>query len=149
MNNYQISPLIWADDVWELEQAAHPLPWSREVLESCFRPNYINWGVYSDSELLAYVIMHQALDEWTIMNIATQPKFQRRGVAQALLSKVQADASAAEKVLWLEVRASNQAAIRLYQKMGFVEQGQRPNYYPTESSDRETAIIMRWVSPAS
>jgi ribosomal-protein-alanine N-acetyltransferase len=49
------------------------------------------------------------------------------------------------RTIWLEVRASNQAARALYASLGFVEAGVRPNYYTpvSEGAPREAAIVMR------
>ena len=49
---------------------------------------------------------------------------------------------------FLEVRASNQPALALYQRTGFVAVGQRRAYYPTHTSEREDAVVMRLPLPA-
>jgi ribosomal-protein-alanine N-acetyltransferase len=44
--------------------------------------------------------------------------------------------------VWLEVRMSNQRAIRLYQRNGYSVVGQRKNYYPVGPAEREDAVVM-------
>ncbi len=75
--------------------------------------------------------------EWELENIAVLPGFRRRGAGAALLSALLEEAGArhAERIL-LEVRASNQSAIRLYGQAGFQLLARRRGYYqnPTEDS---------------
>lgn len=77
--------------------------------------------------------------EGEIANVAVHPKFWRQGVARALMQTALDKAAqlGLTRVL-LEVRASNQAAQRLYHSFGFIEDGRRPRYY----SNGEDAILM-------
>ena len=78
--------------------------------------------------------------EHEILNLAVDPAERRKGLARALLR----DALARAKGAWfLEVRASNDAAIRLYESAGFQRAGLRPNYYENSPED---AIVMRFFS---
>jgi [ribosomal protein S18]-alanine N-acetyltransferase len=70
-----------------------------------------------------------------ILNVAVAPVHRRRGVATALISHQLTEPGQ----LFLEVRESNVAAQKLYQKLGFIEVARRSNYY---SSPVETAIVM-------
>ena len=92
--------------------------------------------------MAAFAITQVVLDEATLFNIAVDPDFQRRGLGKALLEHL---IDELEKrgvlTLWLEVRASNVAAIALYESLGFNEATIRRNYYPT-ADGREDAIIM-------
>ena len=68
----------------------------------------------------------------TLFNIAVDPDYQRQGLGRALLEHL---IDELEKrgvaTLWLEVRASNAAAIALYESLGFNGATIRRNYYPT------------------
>ncbi len=80
-----------------------------------------------------------------IDNIGVDPRFQRKGVGAGLIRYFLAsisDASNAPDVgnMWLEVRSSNVTAIRFYEKLGFREIHQRPNYY---RGPVENAIVMK------
>lgn len=145
-----ILPLDWTPAVSKVEVAAAEVPWSEMNLRSCFEADYQNFGIWSHDarELYAFILVHQPLaDEWTIMNIAVVPQAQRRGYAEALVRYVVAKAARQPAKVFLEVRSSNNAARKLYQKVGFQEIGLRKNYYPTLSGTKEDAIVMLWNKP--
>jgi ribosomal-protein-alanine N-acetyltransferase len=78
-------------------------------------------------------------------NIAVLPPYRRQGVARTLLSALLLHARSllAERIL-LEVRASNQAAIRFYQASGFQTLARRRDYY---SNPTEDALILVHLFP--
>jgi len=81
-----------------------------------------------------------APDEREILNVAVDPTQRRKGIARDLVL----DELARGPGRWfLEVRASNQAAIRLYETAGFERCGSRPGYYQEPA---EEAIVMRFFS---
>ena len=89
-----------------------------------------------------------APDEREILNVAVDPGQRRKGVARALLMRELTHEREHElargPVRWfLEVRASNVAAIRLYETVGFEHCGRRPGYYQQPA---EEAIVMRIFS---
>ncbi|WP_417659909.1 ribosomal protein S18-alanine N-acetyltransferase [Pseudidiomarina sp.] len=145
-----ISLLDWTPAVVAVEASAAAVPWSEMNLRSCFAAEYQNFGIWSHDarELYAFILVHQPVaDEWTIMNIAVAPQAQRRGYAEALVRYVLAQAARQSAKVFLEVRSSNNAARKLYQKVGFQEVGLRKNYYPTLSDTKEDAIVMLWNKP--
>jgi ribosomal-protein-alanine N-acetyltransferase len=77
-----------------------------------------------------------AADEVEILLVAVVPHARRRGVGRALVEALLADAGA--RRAHLEVRASNRAAIALYERTGFVAAGVRKRYY----ADGEDALVM-------
>lgn len=130
-----------------VETAATSVPWSETNLKSCFAADYQNFGIWSHDqrELYAFILVHQPLaDEWTIMNIAVVPQAQRQGYAEALVRYVLANAAQQSATVFLEVRSSNDAARKLYQKVGFKAVGLRKNYYPTLDDAKEDAVVMLW-----
>lgn len=139
-----ISTLNTADlpRAWQIEQRAHAFPWSEQTFASNQGERYLNLQLTVDGEMAAFAITQVILDEATLFNITVDPAFQRRGLGRALLEQV---IDEVEKrgvaTLWLEVRASNVAAIALYESLGFNEATIRRNYYPT-ADGREDAIIM-------
>lgn len=78
--------------------------------------------------------------EREILNLAVDPALRRRGVGKKLL---QDEISRARGSWYLEVRESNQAALKLYESIGFRATGRRPDYY---LSPPETAIVMTFFS---
>lgn len=90
--------------------------------------------------LLAYAGMYDVLDEGYITDIAVEPSFRRKHLADALLTKMFEIARLRKlSFLTLEVRESNTPAVALYEKNGFVRNGLRKNYY---QYPRENAVIM-------
>lgn len=143
-----ISPLLnELPQVLVIEREINHFPWSEHNLQSCFTSDYQNFGIWSadGTQLHGFILVHQALaDEWTIMNIGVAKKAQRQGLAERLVGHVCALAAGKGAQLFLEVRENNEAARKLYSKLGFVEIGRRKNYYPSFDDAREAAIIMRW-----
>lgn len=94
-------------------------------------------------EPVGFLLTRRAADEAEIITIATRPGARRRGVGRQLLSHHQADLAArGVKHMFLEVAASNRAAIALYATSGFLEVGRRKRYYQRPDG-REDAIVMR------
>lgn len=127
---------------FQIEKRAHAFPWSEQTFASNQGERYLNLQMSVDGEMAAFAITQIVLDEATLFNIAVDPAFQRRGLGRELLEHL-IDTLEARGVatLWLEVRASNHAAIALYESFGFNEATIRRNYYPT-AEGHEDAIIM-------
>ena len=126
--------------VLAIEKACSPHPWS----ESQFRQEMDLLYAFVDlcwagEELVGYLCYWLIAGEMQILNVATAPAFQRRGIARMLLRHA-LDACRARGLdkAYLEVRVGNRAAINLYRSFGFVDDGLRPRYY----SDGEDALLM-------
>jgi ribosomal-protein-alanine N-acetyltransferase len=129
-------------DVLSIETLAHSHPWSEKIFLSNFGKRYINHILMLDGEVAGYFIASYVAGEVTLLNIAVAPIHQGKGLGKMLLTHLQTLSNTLEQQeVWLEVRASNHAAIALYQKLNFVEVDIRRLYYPTENG-REDAIIM-------
>lgn len=138
-----------------VEQAAYPLPWSRESLHNILLQQGSQCGDYvvqllwsqpaaGPAVLQGYFIALQGFEEMHLLNLAVHPTFQGQGCAVLLLQQLRSCASACgAQTLWLEVRESNQRARALYQRFGFVEVSVRANYYPTLEGGREHAVVMQ------
>ncbi len=136
-------PLREADilAVLEIEHTAFTHPWTAGIFRDCLRMNYSCWALLTDQGLGGYGIMSLAAGECHILNLCISPKLQQQGLGRSLLAHLLSLARdyGANPVL-LEVRASNHAAIRLYESVGFCEVGVRKAYYPT-AQGREDALI--------
>jgi ribosomal-protein-alanine N-acetyltransferase len=98
------------------------------------------------SRLVGYVIVSRYVDAWHVMNLVVDERHRRRGIATALLVEVFTKThDAGRRGFTLEVRHSNDAALQLYEGMGFRRQGVRRGYY---TDNREDAVIM-WKDAAS
>lgn len=129
-------------DLMAIETACHDFPWSQKTMQTCLAGRYFNGALYADSVLVGFYIGERAGPDNTLMDICIAPDFQGQGFAKVLLQDFidRSDNMAAEN-LFLEVRASNAAAIGLYTKAGFAEVGIRKNYYPSRNG-KEDAILM-------
>lgn len=125
-----------------IEQLTQMAPWSEDIFERSFQLRYDCWVVEVDQQVVAFLMMSSAMTgESHILNICVDPTFQRQGHGQQLLDYAIAHAKQhGFNMIYLEVRRSNHKAIRLYDKSGFVEIGQRKEYYPAKNG-REDALV--------
>lgn len=131
------------DRLFEIEQAAHLVPWSKGTLLNNQGEKYLNLKLSAQGEIVAFAICQMVLDEATLFNIAVDPQFQGKGYGKTLLNGlVERLRTQGVLTLWLEVRESNQTAQHLYNAVGFNEATVRKNYYPTPDGGRENAVIM-------
>jgi ribosomal-protein-alanine N-acetyltransferase len=95
------------------------------------------------SELQAFALYQIVLDECSLLNFAVHPRWQKKGLAQALLRQTLVLLKTERNLTrcFLEVRESNLVAINVYEKCGFLPDGLRKNYYPVDNG-RETAVLM-------
>ena len=143
----EIRPLGLSDlnSIDAIEQRAYRTPWSRSMFASeLAKASSVCIGAFDGEQLIGYVINSRYVDAWHIMNVAVDPDFRHRGVATRLLEQVfELTKDDQRRGYTLEVRVSNDRAISLYEKLGFVRQGIRRGYY---TDNREDALIM-WKDP--
>ena len=130
-----------------IEQRAYPTPWSRSMFASeLAKPTSICLGAFEGDDLLGYVINSRYVDAWHIMNVAVDPDRRRRGIATSLLERLfELTRDDERRGYTLEVRISNEDAIRLYEQLGFEPRGIRRGYY---TDNKEDALIM-WRESAA
>ena len=141
-DNYRILPLEKKDlfAVLEIEQQSYPFPWTEEqFLQEIDNPIATVELLWCGKQLAGYLCYWLIAGELQILNVATARQFRRQGVAGKLMEHVFDDCrkNGLERA-WLEVRATNVAAIDLYQKQGFVADTVRAGYY----RDGEDALLM-------
>lgn len=126
----------------ELEKRCFSDPWSVSAFEYELKNPLSVWLVAAEGDQVAgYVGSQTVIDESDMMNIAVAPAYRRQGIAETLISMLIVQLKdRGSYSLTLEVRASNIPAIGLYQKLGFTQVGQRPNYY---RNPKEDALILR------
>ncbi|MGD9904630.1 MAG: ribosomal protein S18-alanine N-acetyltransferase [Vicinamibacterales bacterium] len=137
------------DGILALDALCFHRPWTRAEYERDLAdPARSHLYVARDAAgvIVAYCSFWRIFDEIHLNNFAVHPDWRRRGVGRALLVHVLAEAAAfgAPKAT-LEVRASNLAAIALYESGGFVRAGVRKAYYTHPIED---ALIL-WREPAA
>ncbi len=132
----------------EIERRSYPTPWSRSMFAGeLAKPASVCLGAFEGERLAGYMIISRYVDAWHVMNIAVDPEFRRRGIATALLERLfELTEDESRRGYTLEVRVSNEAAIKLYERLGFRSRGIRRGYY---TDNREDALIMwRDAAPA-
>lgn len=142
---YHIGPLTPADldEVVALEQACFSAPWPRRAFHddlgnTCAR-YVVLWATHSPA-VLGYAGLWLLVDEAHITTLAVHPDHRRRGLGELLLFHLFDLAAKLDiRFLTLEVRAGNQAALGLYRKYGFGQEGVHRRYYTDTGED---AIIM-------
>ncbi len=130
------------DAVTQIEQAVQPFPWTRGNFADALESGYICRVDEQDGEILGYVILMPLYIEAELLNIGVAASQQRKGLGRAMLNDM-LDFARNGKMLrvYLEVRASNEAALALYRSVGFSEIGVRRGYY-RNASFSEDAITM-------
>ena len=117
-----------AAKVASLEAEIFSQPWSENAFwDSLCLPDTIFLVAEESGVIQGYIGMYLAADEGEITNVAVDPACRRRGIGEGLLTEI------------LEVRVSNEGAIRLYEKQGFSSVGIRRGFY---EFPREDARIM-------
>ena len=131
----------------KIERASYPTPWSRSMFAGeLAKPSSISLGAFDPEtgELLGYLIISRYVDAWHVMNVAVAPERRRQGIARRLLTELFSRTNDdGHRGYTLEVRVSNEVAIKLYEQAGFKARGVRRGYY---TDNREDALIM-WRDP--
>jgi [ribosomal protein S18]-alanine N-acetyltransferase len=144
----EIRRLAYADlpQVIAIERRAFPTPWSLAmfVLELS-KPSGICLAALLDERIVAYLVCSRYDTVWHLMNIAVDDRLRRQGIASSMLDRLFELADKPNAQYTLEVRTSNDAAIRLYEQFGFRASGRRRAYY---HDNREDALIMWRTVPA-
>lgn len=125
-----------------LEQICFSDPWSEaSVRYECSNP-LSDWLVaVEDERVVGYVGSQSVPPEADVMNLAVAPEYRRKGIGSALMQALtELLHTNGMESLFLEVRASNDPAIALYQRFGFVQVGRRKKYYVNPTED---ALILR------
>jgi ribosomal-protein-alanine N-acetyltransferase len=149
MTAVDVRPLrpVDLDAIERIERRAYPTPWSRSMFAGeLSKPSGICLGAFQGEDMLGYLIVARYVDAWHIMNVAVDEGFRGRGIAHGMLERLfELTVGDVERGYTLEVRVSNETAIDLYKRLGFVETGVRRGYY---TDNREDALIM-WRDPSS
>ncbi|MGQ0647508.1 MAG: ribosomal protein S18-alanine N-acetyltransferase [Gemmatimonadaceae bacterium] len=130
------------DAVATIERQCFNDPWSRRSFAALVNQPGVCFLVLDGADALAgYAVAYHAADEAELANLAVAAGARRLGIGRALLDAiVNAVRRGGASDIWLEVRASNDAARALYRGFGFEEAGLRKRYYDRPVED---AIVMR------
>lgn len=131
------------DEVTKLEASSFSQPWLRHDFEEILtNPDRIYLVAVEGDILLGGCMMTEIAGEGDISNVAVSLEHRRKGIAKALLTEMLLIGAKREiKDFTLEVREHNEPARRLYEGLGFVSEGIRPNFY---DKPKDNAVIM-WL----
>jgi len=133
------------DQVLAIEQTSFTMPWTRNLFLSEFRNAPVSLMLAARSSLepqavIGYIVCWIVADELHILNLATDPAWRRKGIARHLvLTALKYGCERNVRRAFLEVRASNEAALNFYEGLGFVRSIVRKGYYDQPVED---AVVM-------
>ncbi|HEY1273873.1 MAG TPA: ribosomal protein S18-alanine N-acetyltransferase [Thermoleophilaceae bacterium] len=138
----ELRRLTYADlpQVIAIERRAFPTPWSLAmfVLELS-KPSGTCLAALRAGRIVGYLVCSRYDTVWHVMNVAVDNRLRRQGIAGAMIERLFELADKPSEQYTLEVRTSNDPAIRLYERFGFRAAGRRRAYY---HDNREDALIM-------
>jgi len=128
--------------VARMEAEAFRTPWKEDTFQSLLeRPGVELWVADLEGEVAAYAILWCTLEEGELANIAVRDDLRGRGIGSDLLDWMLGVAErSGVRTVYLEVRESNEGALRLYGGRGFEEIGVRKQYY---DRPREDARVLK------
>ena len=129
------------EQVVDIEQKLFSVPWTKEgFLTYLMKKDTMFFVVEEKDRILGYCSMMTVLDEGDILNVAVRSDRQKEGIGQFLVdSMLRMAEMQGIKLVHLEVRQGNGTARRLYQRLGFKEDGLRRDYY---ENPVENAVLM-------
>ncbi|MBR3642507.1 MAG: ribosomal protein S18-alanine N-acetyltransferase [Lachnospiraceae bacterium] len=124
-----------------IEEATFSMPWKPDDFREMIRRDNMTYLVVeTDGKIVGGAGMRNILGDGEITNVAILAEYRRQGLGKRLLVELlKTGKELGADAFTLEVRAGNEAAIRLYESLGFVSEGVRPDFY---ERPREDALIM-------
>ena len=141
----RLVPMAPADlpRVMPIENDIYDFPWTRGNFEDSIKAGYSAWLYQDGAQVIGYCIVMLAVDEAHLLNLSVARQWQGqghgRGLLEACMAAIQLHGATA---MLLEVRPSNEVGRKLYASAGFLQVGQRKDYYPALRG-REDALVLR------
>ena len=137
--NIEIREMTEADlnDVCRIEEAAFTMPWKREDFKDLIESDKSIYLVaLCDGVVVGAAGYTDTVGEGYINNVVVDEKYRGRGIGKALVERVINDGEANGIFDYsLEVRVSNEPAVRMYKSLGFVSEGVRKRFYEKPVED--------------
>jgi len=128
--------------VLEIEENLYEFPWTHGNFRDSLRAGYTCWVTREGRRVIGYAVLMLAAGEAHLLNLSIAAASQRRGHGRSLLrSVIELAREHKSKVLFLEVRPTNEIGKRLYAGTGFRQVGVRRGYYPARKG-REDALVL-------
>ncbi len=140
MTDYKVIEKAHIDGMVEVEKLCFNSGFAKETFLREMENKIAHYIVSeTDGKVSGYGGIWNVCGACEIIDIAVHPDFRKRGIGQGILERLidfckQEDCSEIN----LEVRESNKIAQKLYEKLGFIKNGERKNYY----EGKETAFLM-------
>lgn len=129
-------------EVFAIDCQTNDFPWTQSLFEQALASTKKTSVIEEQGEILGFSIVSYVVGEAELLNICIAKQQQGKKLGNQLLEHVLTQAKQSENhEMYLEVRASNIAALALYEKHDFNEIGRRTDYYPMKGG-REDAILM-------
>ena len=132
-------------EICALERLIFADPWPESAIGEVIVDN--KWGglvAELDGRIIGYACFRVIDGEAHLANLAVDPAYRRKSVAKQLLDRILQQVSDNNcGLILLEVRQSNEAARRFYEKAGFAELYRKPSYYKEPAED--AVVMMRWL----
>lgn len=130
------------EQVMAIEENVYEFPWSMGIFQDCLSAGYCCWLMEQDDRVSGYGIMSVLASEAHILNLCIKSDLQNNGLGKEMIDYL-IDLAIVHHadVMFLEVRPSNEQALKIYEKSGFDEVGSRKDYYPAKFG-REDALIL-------
>lgn len=130
--------------VSDIERRSYEFPWSHGVFRDCLLAGYQCIALTRDGRVTGYSVLSVAAGEAHILNLCVDPDFRALGYGEKMLDEMLYRArAAAVREMFLEVRPSNQTALRLYKKKGFHQVFARPAYYQANEGREDAAVLTK------
>ena len=149
MSNIEVREMTEADldAVMYIETTSFAIPWTRKSIQGELgSPMKLYYVALLNGKVIGYAGMWHVVTEGHITNIAVDPEYRHMGAGHALVDKLMEIAEEKSMLgVTLEVRKSNENALGLYKKHGFVLSGIRKEYY--EDNKEDAYIMWRYLIP--
>lgn len=130
--------------VSDIERRSYEFPWSHGVFRDCLLAGYQCMVLVREERVAGYSILSIAASEAHILNLCIDPEFRALGYGEKLLDELLYRArSASVHEIFLEVRPSNDTALKLYRKKGFHQIAARPAYYQANEGREDAAVLAK------
>jgi len=137
-----------ADDlpaVMAIETQIYAFPWTEGNFHDSLAAGYHCWAYAREGELVGYAVLMLAADEGHLLNLSISATKQNQGYGGMLLRRIcELGRGLGARLIFLEVRPSNLAGLRLYERHGFERVGLRRDYYPAPQG-REDALTYSFL----
>ena len=140
----EFEPMREADlrAVLDIEETLYEFPWTLGNFRDSLRAGYACWVIREARSVIGYAVLMLAAGEAHLLNLSVAAHSQRRGHGRRLLYHLaQVARDHKSRILFLEVRPTNEAGQRLYGGYGFRQIGVRRGYYPARKG-REDALVL-------